>query len=294
LSIILLTSIAVLLRILSNPVANVFQKTLSVKGHHPLAVNFITYLGLSILCIPFALRVQWSELPSPFWIYAFLGAIVGSLGNGLLVMALQKGDLSVLGPINAYKSVVGIIAGIILLGEIPNWWGAVGTLLIIGGSYFVLDTTDERFSWALLGRKEIQYRLWAMLLTAIEAVFVKKVILASDVLTAFLAWCSLGAIFSFLLLCFNRQRLTRTAPATFTNHLVPFILLILCIGTTQLTTLYVLDHMPVGYALALFQLSTLISVFLGHRFFNEKDIGKKLLGAAIMMIGSVMIILLRD
>jgi drug/metabolite transporter (DMT)-like permease len=294
LSIILLTSIAVLLRILSNPVANVFQKTLSVKGHHPLAVNFITYLGLSILCIPFALRVQWSELPSPFWIYALLGAIVGSLGNGLLVMALQKGDLSVLGPINAYKSVVGIIAGMILLGEIPNWWGAVGTLLIIGGSYFVLDTTDERFSWALLGRKEIQYRLWAMLLTAIEAVFVKKVILASDVLTAFLAWCSLGAIFSFLLLCFNRQRLTRTAPATFTNHLVPFILLILCIGTTQLTTLYVLDHMPVGYALALFQLSTLISVFLGHRFFNEKDIGKKLLGAAIMMIGSVMIILLRD
>ena len=292
-SILLLTSIAVLLRILANPVANVFQKSLTVKGHPPLVVNFVTYLGLSILCIPLAVRVQWSELPGQFWIYALLGAIVGSLGNGLLVMALQRGDLSVLGPINAYKSVVGIIAGIFLLGEIPNWWGALGTILIIGGSYFVLDTTEEKFSWALLGRKEIQYRLWAMLLTAIEAVFVKRVILASDVLTSFLTWCSLGAIFSFLLLCLNRQRLMMTAPASITKQLLPFILLILCIGTTQLTTLYVLDHMPVGYALALFQLSTIVSVFLGHRIFKEQDIRKKLLGASIMMIGSVIIILLK-
>jgi drug/metabolite transporter (DMT)-like permease len=59
----------------------------------------------------------------------------------------------------------------------------------------------------------------------------------------------------------------------------------------QLTTLYVFDHMPVGYALALFQLSTIVSVLLGHRIFQEKDIRKKLLGAAIMMIGSVVIIL---
>ncbi|HJW16869.1 MAG TPA: DMT family transporter, partial [Flavisolibacter sp.] len=266
----------------------------SVKGHHPLAVNFFTYLGLSMLSIPLALRVQWSALPAPFWIYALLGAVVGSLGNGLLVMALQKGDLSVLGPINAYKSVVGIIAGIFLLGEIPNWWGALGTLLIIGGSYFVLDTTEERFSWALLGRKEIKFRLWAMLLTAIEAVFVKRVILASDVLTSFLSWCWLGALFSFLLLLLTRKQQSMAVPAKMPNHLAPFIFLILCIGTMQLTTLYVFDHMPVGYALALFQLSTIVSVLLGHHIFNERDIRKKLLGAAIMMIGSVVIILLKD
>jgi drug/metabolite transporter (DMT)-like permease len=294
LSILLLTSIAVLLRILSNPVANVFQKSLTVKGHHPLVVNFFTYLGLSIACIFFVFRVHWSQLPAPFWIYAVLGAIAGSLGNGFLVMALQKGDLSVLGPINAYKSVVGIIVGIFLLGEIPNWWGALGTILIIGGSYFVLDTTEERFSWALLGRKEIQYRLWAMLLTAIEAVLIKKVILASDVVTSFLSWCWLGALFSFLLLMVNSKQLALKVPSTITRDLLPFILLILCIGTMQLTTLYVFDHMPVGYALALFQLSTIVSVFLGHRIFKEQGIRKKLLGASIMMIGSVIIILLKD
>ena len=293
-SIILLTAIAVLLRILANPVSNVFQKTLSVKGHHPLRVNFLTYFGLSLVCIPFAIGIHWLQLPAQFWIYAVLGAIVGSLGNGFLVMALQKGDLSVLGPINAYKSVVGIIVGIFLLGEIPNYWGVLGTILIIGGSYFVLDTTEERFSWALLGRKEIQYRLWAMLLTAIEAVLIKKVILASDVLTSFISWCWLGTLFSFLLLQLTRKQLSVATQATITNDTVTFILLILCIGIMQLTTLYVFDHMPVGYALALFQLSTIVSVFLGHHVFKEKDIRKKLLGAVIMMLGSVIIILLKD
>lgn len=123
--------------------------------------------------------------------------MTGALGNGFLVKALQKGDLSVLGPINSYKSVIGIVVGIILLGEIPNRWGVLGIALIIYGSYFVLDTTEERFSFALLKKSEIQFRLWAMILTAIEAVLVKKVILVSSTTVAFISWCWFGAVFSF-------------------------------------------------------------------------------------------------
>ena len=62
----------------------------------------------------------------------------------------------------------------------------------------------------------------------------------------------------------------------------------------QLTTNYVLENMEVGYALSLFQLSTIISVLLGYRFFKEKDIRKKLIGSAIMITGSIVIILLKD
>lgn len=292
--VILLTAIAVILRILANPIANVFQKQLTQKGYHPLLVNFISYLGLSVLCVVIAFRVSWHLLPLQFWIYAILGGITGALGNGFLVKALQKGDLSVLGPINAYKSVVGIFVGIFLLGEIPNAWGALGTLLIIGGSYLVLDTTEEKFTLALLRKKEIQYRLWALLLTAVEAVFIKKVILASDVLTAFLSWCWFGALFSFLLLPLYNVTLTADPKLLTANTFTKTLLLIICIGTMQLTTIYVFEQMPVGYALALFQLSTLVSVLLGYRFFHEKDIRKKLAGAAIMMTGSVLIILLKE
>ena len=283
---------AVTLRILSNPAANVFQKHLTANGQHPLLVNFLTYLGLSILCLPLAFTVPWTALPTDFWLYSVLGGIVGAMGNGFLVKALQKGDLSVLGPINAYKSVVGIIVGIFLLGEVPNIWGLAGTALIIGGSYFILDTTADRFTWALLKRKEIQYRIWALILTAIEAVFLKRVILASDVGTAFLSWCWFGALFSFLLLPVYKIHLTAASKRTRPRYLAYYGYLVLCIGAMQLSTNYVFDHMPVGYALALFQLSALVSVWLGHRFFKEQDLYKKLLGAAIMIMGSVLIILL--
>lgn len=55
-----------------------------------------------------------------------------------------------------------------------------------------------------------------------------------------------------------------------------FLLLIACVGTMQFTTNYAFDHIPVGYALSLFQLSIIVSVIFGYRFSQEKEIGKKL------------------
>jgi len=289
-----LISIAVLLRIFSNPLGNVFQKQLTTKGIHPLVVNFLTYFLLSLVCLFIAAFIHWPVLPRQFWIYSILGGIVGALGNGFLVKALQYGDLSILGPINSYKSVVGIMVGIILLGEIPNLWGILGIALIIYGSYFVLDTTTERFSLALLKKRDIQYRLWAMILTAIEAVFVKKVILASSTTIAFMSWCCFGAVFSFVLLFIYRREINKEVKIISNRYIGKFAALIVCIGTMQLTTNYTFEHLAVGYSLSLFQLSTIVSVLLGYRFFKELDIRKKLIGSAIMIIGSIVIILLKN
>ena len=288
----LLVSLAVLLRIFSNPLANVFQKQLTAKTIHPLFVNFLTYFLLSGFCLVILLFIQLPVLSRNFWVFSILGGIAGALGNGFLIKALQYGELSVLGPVNSYKSVVGIIVGIFLLSEIPNMWGIAGIILIIYGSYFVLDTTKERFSLALLKRKDIQYRIWAMILTAIEAVFVKKVILASSTLPAFIGWCIFGAVFSFILVFINRVDFKFQITKINKNELGKFATLVLCIGTMQFTTNYSFANMPVGYALSLFQLSTIVSVLLGSRVFKEPELRKKLIGSAIMIFGSVVIILL--
>lgn len=289
----LLTTIAVLLRVLSNPLGNVFQKQLTNRYNHPLLINFFTFLLLSLCCVIPAAQVRWQELPFEFWMYCVLAGIVGATGNGFLVKALQCGDLSVLGPINSYKSVVGIIVGIFLLGEIPNLWGIAGMALIVYGSYFVLDTMDGHFSWSLLRRKEIQYRIWAMILTAIEAVFIKKIILYSSTTLSFIVWCWFGALFSFILLFAFKVRLGKELKRIRIRDLSRYLYLVLCVGTMQYTTNYVFDHMEVGYALALFQLSTIVSIFLGYRIFKEQDIRKKLIGSVIMVAGSVMIILFK-
>jgi drug/metabolite transporter (DMT)-like permease len=290
----ILVSTAVLLRILSNPLGNVFQKQLTTKGIHPLFVNFLTYFLLSGVCLLITLFIHWPVLPSQFWIYSVLGGIAGASGNGFLVKALQYGELSILGPVNSYKAVVAILGGIVILGEIPNVWGLLGIGMIISGSYFVLDTTPERFTLALLKRRDIQYRLWAMILTAVEAVFVKKVILASSVTIAFVSWCFFGAFFSSLLLFVYRLDIKKETRQIRKSSILKLALLVACIGTMQFTTSYTFGHMDVGYALSLFQLSIIVSVLFGYRFFRESDIRKKLIGSVIMIIGSIVIILLKN
>lgn len=285
-------TIAILLRILSNPFANVFQKKLTIRGLSPLFVNFITYLMLALICLAFTFQLKWQDISADFWIYSIIMGLLGALGNLFLVKALQAGDLSVLGPINAYKAVISMLIGLFLLHEIPGIWGLIGVGLIIAGSYFVLNTTEEGFTWQLFRRREIQFRIWAMVLTATEAVIGKKVILVSSYIHSFFSWCWFGAVFSFVLLLWSRENLNSSLRRVELKTTGIFAGLILCIGITQFSTTYIFQQMPVGYALSLFQLSVLVNILLGYRIFREKDIRKKLIGGVIMIIGSVMIILL--
>jgi drug/metabolite transporter (DMT)-like permease len=247
---------------------------------------------LALICLAFTFQLKWQDISADFWIYSIIMGLLGALGNLFLVKALQAGNLSVLGPINAYKAVISMLIGLFLLHEIPGIWGLIGVGLIIAGSYFVLNTTEEGFTWQLFRRREIQFRIWAMVLTATEAVIGKKVILVSSYIHSFFSWCCFGAVFSFVLLLWSRENLNSSLRRVELKATGIFAGLILCIGITQFSTTYIFQQMPVGYALSLFQLSVLVNILLGYRIFREKDIRKKLIGGVIMIIGSVMIILL--
>ncbi|MBR1889430.1 MAG: EamA family transporter [Alloprevotella sp.] len=285
--------LAILLRIVSNPIGNVFQKQLTHAGrHHPLVVNFTSLAILALISFcTIGWQVDWRHLPPHFWLWAILTGLFGGIGNGFLVLALRDGELSILGPINSYKSIVGLITGVFLLGELPTLAGLCGIALIIGGSYFVFETTDEGFTWALLRNRSIRYRIWALILTATEAVFIKKVVLLSDVPTSLVVWCGFGAVFAFATLIVLRIPIRRDFCSTTLPDAGRYVWLVLCLAITALTTNYTFRYMQVGYALALFQLSILVSILFGYRFFQEQHIVQKLLGAVIMILGSVLILL---
>jgi drug/metabolite transporter (DMT)-like permease len=288
-----LTLFAVIIRILVNPFSNVLQKQITIKGQHPLFINLFTYLALAIISTVFIFDVSVQSLDSSFWWYSLAGGITGALGNGFIIKALEKGDLSVLGPINAYKSIIGMVFAYLLIKEVPNTLGLLGMALIIIGSYFVLDTTEEKFSWKLFKTPAIQYRLAALILTGIQAVLDKKVIEHSNLEIAFAGWSIFGAGFSFVFILFTKVSIKQEINKFNTSILLKYALLVTTVGLMLASTNYTLSHMPVGYALALFQLSILLSVVLGHRLFNELHLAKKLMGASIMIIGSAMIILLK-
>lgn len=251
----------------------------------------MTYFLLAVVSVLVLFSKEYHQYSLMFYVYSAIVGGLGALGNAYLIKSLENGDLSVLGPINSYKAIVGLIFGVFLLRELPTFAGILGMLLIVVGSYFVLDTLKERFSFALLKNKEIRYRFLALFFSALEAIFIKKVIILSSVFVAFVSWCVFGALFSFLLLNFRHISLKQEYGFLRQGNLKSILFLVGFVAIMQYTTNFVFSRINVAYALSLFQLSALLSVVLGYKIFKEKHIKKKLVGSVIMIAGAILIIL---
>lgn len=278
----MLTAILVAVRIFANPISNALQKRLTQHSADPLVIMAVTHLGLAVVCLPFA----WAKpLPQrgPLWASLWLCAGLAVASNVLLVYALRRSDLSVLGPLNAYKSVISLVLGLFLLGEVPTGLGVAGIGLIVGGSAFLAEPV--RGGWRrLLRERGVQLRLVALLLSATEAVFLKQALLKSSPVTVFLYWSILGFIWLTPVLFRLPGR------GHFARHGWTYLALAAATGAMQLSTLLVFGRLPVGYALSLFQLSSLVSVWLGYRYFAEANIRQRLLGSAVMATGAILVV----
>jgi len=220
-----------------------------------------------------------------------IAASLAVAGNVLLVQALQSAGLSVLGPVNAYKAVVSLVLAMFLIGEVPTTTGLLGVLLILAGSYFVVDRDPNQpraNAFAQFFRERgIQFRLLALILSATEAVFLKKALLLSTPLTVFVCWSILGLLITA---AFLRKEMLDTERELLRRSWSTYLGLAATTGIMQLATLFTFGKLQVGYSLALFQLSALISVFLGYRYFQERHIRKRLLASVIMVAGAALIV----
>ena len=274
-----MTIVFLILRILANPFANALQKKIVQKDSAILS-NFYIYLTLSIACLPFCSEII--NLSKETYIYALSAGLFCATGTVCLVKALELGELSVLGPINSYKCIIGMFSAFLLVGEVPSIQGLFGMMLIIYGSKFIFEQNE--FSFKLFKRKDIQLRFLALLLSGIEAGFLKKVIILSSPQVSFYMWCIFGAFFSFIILILSRKKLSKP------TGINKYILVAISLAIMQLSTNIVFKKMDVSLALALFQLSSLITVFIGYKIFNEKNVKKKLLGTFIMISGAILIL----
>ena len=293
-----LTSLFVAARLIANPLSNVFQKQLTRRAADPLFVIAATHALLTLACLPL-LAVAPPAAPAPlgagFWASILGAALLAVAGNALLVAALRSTDLSVLGPINAYKSVLSLALGFFMLGEVPTPAGAGGILLVVAGSYFVVDREAGQARRTALARfardPGVRLRFAALALSATEAVVLKKALLLSSPATTFVLWCALGVPIAAAAVWLRLgPARVRGELAILRGSLGTYALLAATTGLMQLTTRLTFGTLQVGSSLALFQLSTLVSLLLGWRYFQQPNIGKRLLGSAIMVAGACLIV----
>ncbi|MGE5378172.1 MAG: EamA family transporter [Bacteroidota bacterium] len=290
----MVTSLFIFTRIVSNPLSNVFQKKLTGNSARPVFIILVTYILLALVMLPVLFRLPPVHLGASFFINMFLCVLLAIAGNTLIVAALRLTDLSILGPINAYKSILSLLLGIFILGEIPTLLGAAGILLILLGSYFFIDPAPaqkDRNRVALLFRdRGVQLRLAVLVLSATEAIFLKKALLLSSPLITFIFWCILGAFIAMIFSLFSLKADIKSDLSTFKQRTSTYLLLALTTGLMQLSTLYAFGVLQVGYSLALFQTSALLSVFFGYKFFREQNLARRLLGASVMVMGAIFIV----
>lgn len=268
--------ISVLTRIISNSYINVCQKFLTNNGESASIINFYTYLGLAIIAFLICPNpIFTTEILINFFIMGFLGAI----GNYFIIKALSCGELSSVAPINAYKPVVALLLGFFILKEIPQIVAVLGIILIILGT-IVLSKNN------IINSKATLYRILALIFSGSEAIFIKKIIILSDVPSSFLYWALASFLFTLIFALTSGHKLKITK-----ENIKYLFYLILSVTLMQYSTNFVFSKMNVAYALALFQLSTLISIFLGVNIFNEKEFLRKITASIIMLAGATIIIL---
>ena len=273
----------VLIRIFSNSFSGVFQKKLS-KNFSASYINTLCYFILTLFCLLGVKFFNFSNVE--VFKYALFSGLIGAIGNIFQIKALNLGELSILAPINSYKIIFSLIFSFLILKEIPSMSAFSGIFLIILGTYIIFETTREGFSYKLFLKKDIQYRILAVLFTSLEAVFIKNMIIVSNELTALFFWGVMSFLFSLIIMKLNHHNFEKLPK----NNLYLIFGLSLTMVIMQFSTNILFKIMNVSYALSLFQLSSILSVFLGYKYFREKSILKKLLGSFVMTFGAIIII----
>ncbi len=288
--------IVVLGRVLFASFANVFQKQLAHQHHHPLFIVMVSYLGLATISLPLLGWIPINDLSQAFWLNIIFAALFDMAGTIFLVLSLSKTDLSVFGPLNAYKVVISMGLAMLFLHEIPSGQGFLGIAIIIIGSSFLLPTPKQQQKsqhrlHLLLVDKGVQYRFLSILLFSIGTLPLKNAVMTGQALATTVFWCLIGlplAILSYQL--FNRKPneqnlLTQLKPA-----LSQFSALSVMMFLMQYTTMLVLSQRMIAYSLALFQLSMVLQVFLGYQVFQERHFKRRLGACFVMVAGSLLVL----
>ena len=286
--------IVILGRVIFASFANVLQKKLAIQNHHPLFIVMASYALLSVISLPILLSLPIVHLSEYFWVNIVIAALLDMAGTLFLVFSLSKTDLSIFGPLNAYKIVISMLLAMVFLSEMPSSQGFLGITIIIIGSFFLMHgttkKTNQKSLFILFTNRGVQYRFLSILLFSLGTLPLKNAVMEGQALTTTIFWCLIGfplAILSYFL--FNKRE-----EQSFFQQAKPVLpeltYLAITLFLMQYLTMIVLSKLLIAYSLALFQFSMVLQVFLGYRIFKEKNIKSRLIACLIMSIGSLLVL----
>ena len=239
-------------------------------------------------------------------------AVLNIVSLALIFKALSSTDLSLSIPMLSFTPVILIGTSYLLLDEIPSVAGVAGICIIVIGSYVLnISSSDEHFLdpvRSMLRNRGSWYILIVAFLFAVSINFDKIAMLNSDpffgmALTVIVIGVAFVLMAAYTLILSGPYLRKMPAgkgfrapdavfPAFPLRKYLPLTILIgtfVAIEAASINVAYTLQIVP--YVIAIKRLSIIFVVLYGTLVFSEHETGKRLMGAALMVAGAVIIVL---
>ncbi|MGI0494242.1 EamA family transporter [Alkalinema pantanalense CENA528] len=270
-----------------------FESLKDVISKHSLKVvdEYVVAFLSQAFAVVFLLPVLWvvgiPEIQPDYWRALAIGGSINVVSFLLYIKAIKLADLSLTVPLVTLTPLFLLVTSPIIAHEFPNGADAIGVFCIVIGSY-VLNLREKHKGYfaplrALFVNKGSRLMLVVAALWSITAAFDKVGVMSSSPFF----WCV--SLFSFIALGMLPIALlrSRTPIAKITPHLPKLASIGLMFAIAVGSQMVAVGMTAVTQVIAVKRMSALISVILGHFLFKEDGIRERLLGAAIMVSGVV-------
>jgi drug/metabolite transporter (DMT)-like permease len=278
----------------------------------PKVLTGIGFTCGGLLLLAFCVIRGFPVIGQDFYSAVAITAILNIISLTLIFRALSSTDLSLSIPLLSFTPVILIATSYLLLGEVPSLAGVAGICIIVIGSYVLnISSSDEHLIdpvRSMLRNRGSWYMLIVAFLFAVSINFDKIAMMNSDPFFGMaLTVLAIGGAF-VLMAAFSCSSFRPVSsqrppenecraplfgfPAFLQRKYLALTILIgafVAIEAASINVAYTMQIVP--YVIAIKRLSIIFVVLYGTLIFSEDETVKRLMGAALMVAGAIIIVL---
>lgn len=249
-------------------------------------------VGLPLLALNLLLFFRpLPRVDSWFFIGVLGSGVFNTLAHLTATQALKEGDASLVAPLFVLSPAITLLISAITLGETPTLVPLIGVGLVILGAY-VLGLSSWRLALvplqAMLHQRALLLAILASVLWGVTPVFEKTAIqhtFPENPTAAALSALLVLTLMLFPIMLFR----SRNPFIQIRTKLRGFVSLGIIGGIAPLLGYAAFSLGLVGYVSALFKMSSVFTLVWAYIFLREKDMPRRLPGAIVMVIGTLLI-----
>ena len=273
--------------------------SIGVSRYSIFTISFLAAAVTSLMLFLVSYFVFGPQNIKPgFWFAVSITGVLNAVAMPLMLKAYELGEFSSVYSMILMTPIFLLLTSFIFLGEIPGLAGALGVAMTVLGLWIITRGNHDHVEVPNFTKGNFLGILVA-LIWSISVNFDKLAARYSNVFFApAVAFGYISLISAIYLLLKHRTLFLEIPDGKILKESgilrIRRVSILLLLGFLMMISQYFHNSAllagPASYTIAIKRMGVLFGVFFGWLLFREKDIGKKLLGAAIAVGGVVMIL----